>query len=99
MPDANKNEEQEKTESATAAKPAVSEAGDKYTGDGTVVGINDNVGGEEPLVDAPEDFVQYGGKTEITGDGLRKPGSFRMQFRAPFAHFRNLVAIPFVRFG
>lgn len=81
-----------------APKADTTEAGAGYTGDGAVVGVNDSAGAEVPLVDAPEDFVEYGGASDYTGSGLRGPGAFRSQFSPPGSHFRNLEPIPFMRF-
>lgn len=93
MTDQNKNDDKGKPKDTTA------EGGDVYTGDGTVVGDSDRLGGEESLAPPPAPFVQYGGLTGQTGDGMRRPGPFREKYQCPSARFANLVAIPFMRVG
>lgn len=90
--DQNKNDE-------TRPKESTTEAGEVYTGDGAVVGDADRFGGEESLAAPPATFVQYGGTTPQTGDGLRRPGPFREKYQCPSTRFTNLVAIPFTRVG
>lgn len=92
MTDQNKNDE-------NRPKDTAAEAGESYTGDGTVVGDSNRLGGEESLAPPPAPFVQYGGPTEQTGDGMRRPGPFREKYQCPSARFSNLVAIPFMRVG
>lgn len=91
-------EEQNKND-ATGAKESTAEAGEVYTGDGTVVGDADRLGGEESLAAPPAPFVQYGGASPQTGDGMRRPGPFREKYQCPSMRFANLVAIPFRRVG
>ena len=81
------------------AKDTTATTSVEYTGDGTVVGDSNRLGGEESLAPPPAPFVQYGGPTEQTGDGMRRPGPFRAKYQLPYARFANLVAIPYARFG
>lgn len=86
------NKKDQKDEKAT-------EGGTAYTGDGMVVGDNDRLGGEESLAPPPAPFVQYGGPTEVAGDGYRRIGTFREKYQCPSTRFRNLVSIPYQRVG
>ena len=94
MPDEGKEENKKDAPDETTREGAV-----QYTGDGTVVGANDRLGGEESLAPPPAPFVQYGGPTEQSGDGLRRPGPFRAKYGLRSATFSNLTAIPYTRVG
>lgn len=80
-------------------RETTAENGVQYTGDGTVVGANDRVSGEESLAPPPAPFIQYGGPTEQSGDGFRRPGAFRAKYGLQSAFFSNLTAIPYTRVG
>lgn len=88
----NNNKKDQEDEKAT-------EGGTAYAGDGMVVADNDRLGGEESLAPPPTPFVQYGGSTEVSGDGYRRVGSFREKYQCPSSRFRNLVSIPYQRIG
>lgn len=92
MAEQNKNDE-------AGPKETTGEAGETYVGDDTVVGDANRLGGEESLAAPPEPFVQYGGASPQTGDGMRRPGPFREKYQCPSMRFANLVAIPFRRVG
>lgn len=91
--DNNKNEDDETPKTTTG------EAGDNYESDGAVVADSDRYNGEESLAPPPPPFVPYGGVSEHTGDGFRRPGAFRDKYQCPTMKFSNITAIPFTRFG
>lgn len=91
-PDDNKNDDE-------TTKQNTTEAGDNYESDGAVVADSDRLGGEESLAPPPPPFVPYGGASEHTGDGFRRPGAFRDKYQCPTMKFSNITAIPFTRFG
>lgn len=97
MPPANQPNDNKKDEDTN--KDTTAEGGDKYTGDDTVVGDSDRLGGEESLAPPPTPFVQYGGRGEVAGDGFRRSGPFREKYQCPSKRFSNLVAIPYTRVG
>ena len=100
MPNETKGgEEANKKEDNGASKNTTREQGVEYTSDGAVVGDSDRLNGEEALAPPPPPFVQYGGPTEESGDGFRRPGSFRAKFGCRSALFSNMTAIPFRRVG
>lgn len=80
-------------------KDTTAEDGVQYVGDGTVVGDNDRMGGEESLAPPPRPFVQYGGPTEASGSGMRYPGPFRAKYQLASQRFSNLLSIPYRRVG
>ena len=92
MPEENKKDDQ-------APKDTTAEDGVQYVGDGTVVGDNDRLGGEESLAPPPKEFVQYGGPSQIPGSGLRSPGPFRAKYQLASQRFSNLISIPYRRVG
>ena len=90
--------DEDKKDDSSQSKGNTAESAVSYTGDDTVVGDNNRVGGEESLAQEPPQFIQYGGEGQV-GDGLRHPGWFRTTFGCKSANRNNLVSIPYRRVG